>query len=178
MGKNESNKIIHEQNKNGIRFCKVRLLESEIVDMSSKLKEKDSKISELERLLTDLSEKMIKQNQRDLKSSNSSSSESKSDIYLDAKPPKIPQRKTYADKSVQVQESTRKPREIQCKLKVLELRINETTKLIEEKDAKIGELEKSVEELNRRMRLAAMNNFKKEKGKWEKKIHTINSLNV
>ncbi len=170
MAKNESHKVIHETNKNGIRFCKARILESEIETMSSKLKEKDAKIGELERLLTDLSEKMIKQNQRDLKSSNSlsgsgSGNESRTEIFLDAKPPKIPLKKTYADKSVQVQESARKPREIQCKLKVLELRINETSKLIEEKDAKISELEKSVEELNRRMRLTAMNSFKKEKGK-------------
>ena len=133
--------------------------------MSLKLKEKDSKITELEKLLTELSEKMIKQNQRDLRcASRDSKSETKSDIFLETKPPKIPAKKTYADKSVQVQEAFKKPRQMQCKLNLLELRINETSKLIQEKDEKISELERTVDELNKKMRLTAMSSLKKERG--------------
>ena len=69
--------------------------------------------------------------------------------------------KTFSDKFTQVGERSSR---LQTKLQMLESRIDETVLVIREKDQKIAELEKSVEELTRKARVNYLNQFKKQKG--------------
>lgn len=149
----DSNKIIQDLNKNGIQFCKNQLLETEIDEMLIKLKERDEKITEQEKSFNELSNKCVGESPRGLKCTDE-------ECFIERiNPHNI---KQFADKSVQV---NNKGSRLQSKLLVLETHINETSRIMKEKDNRIKELEKSVDELNKKIKQNILGSLKRERGK-------------
>lgn len=195
MTPKEAEKVLRELNKNGVKSCKIQLLETEIDKMTAKIKEKDTKIKDLEKQINDLNLKYVYPrtvkcteeecillrsprvtNHNSLKafiektaqiSERRSIETLKEDECLVSKSPTFSVNpissvtKTFADKTVQVND--RRSR-LQNKLQMLEEHVNDTARIIKEKDQRISELEKSVEDLNKKMKISILTGLKRERG--------------
>jgi len=133
-------------------------IESDIDKMNDKLREKNAKIFELEKCLNELSNRFVRESPRNIKMLQDACVITK---WPTSNNNNNNNNKTFSDKNTQVGERSSR---LQTKLQMLEARIDETVTVIREKDQKIAELEKSVEELTRKARINYLNQLKKQKG--------------
>ncbi len=129
-------------------------IETDFDKMNDKLREKNDRIIELEKSLNELSNRFVRESPRNIKMMQDA-------CVITKWPTSSNNNKTFSDKFTQVGERSSR---LQTKLQMLESRIDETVLVIREKDQKIAELEKSVEELTRKARVNFLNQLKKQKG--------------